>query len=63
MIKILRKTSVDFKESMTLVQNTKEEIRLIAEKHFGDIFEQVKSLAKKIDIIRDKRAKNIKWTN
>jgi hypothetical protein len=38
---------------MSLAQNTKQEltdIRLNAEKEFGNIFERVKSLAKKIDI-------------
>jgi hypothetical protein len=38
---------------MPLAQNTKQElteIRLNAEKEFGDIFERVKSLAEKIDI-------------
>ena len=38
---------------MSLTQDTKQElteIRLNAEKEFGDIFERVKSLAEKIDI-------------
>lgn len=51
--KVLQQTSIDLKEAMSLAQNTKQElkeIRLNAEKEFGDIFERVKSLAEKIDI-------------
>lgn len=51
--KVLQQTSIDIKEAMSLAQNTKQElkeIRLNAEKEFGDIFEHVKSLAEKIDI-------------
>lgn len=51
--KFLQQTSIDLKEAMSLAQNTKQELkelRLNAEKEFGDIFERVKSLAEKIDI-------------
>jgi len=51
--KVLQQTSIDLKEAMSLAQNTRQElqeIRLNAEKEFGDIFERVKSLAEKIDI-------------
>uniref|UniRef100_A0A2S2QAK7 Zinc finger MYM-type protein 1 n=1 Tax=Sipha flava TaxID=143950 RepID=A0A2S2QAK7_9HEMI len=51
--KVLQQTSIDLKEAMSLAQKTKQElteIRLNAEKEFGDIFERVKSLAEKIDI-------------
>ncbi|KAL4084849.1 hypothetical protein QTP88_027731 [Uroleucon formosanum] len=51
--KVLQQTSIDLKEAMSLAQDTKQElteIRLNAEKEFGDIFKRVKSLAEKIDI-------------
>lgn len=51
--KVFQQTSIDLKEAMSLAQDTKQElteIRLNAEKEFGDIFKRVKSLAEKIDI-------------
>jgi len=52
--KVLQQTSIDLKEAMSSAQNKKQElkeIRLNAEKEFGVIFERVKSLAEKIDIV------------
>lgn len=51
--KFLQTTNIDLKEAMYLAQNTKEElqeIRINAEKYFGEIFKQVKLLTFKFDI-------------
>lgn len=51
--KFLQSEKIDLKEAMILAQNTKQEledIRLNADKYFGEIFEQVKLLTMKMDI-------------
>ncbi|VVC35783.1 Ribonuclease H-like domain,Domain of unknown function DUF4371 [Cinara cedri] len=64
--KVLQQTSIDLKEAMPLALNTKQElkeIRLNAEKEFGDIFERVNSLAEKIDIAINKPRISKRQTN
>lgn len=52
--KCLQTTSIDIKEAMSLAKNTKqelEEIRINADSYFKKIFEQVKLMTEKFDIV------------